>query len=469
MTKNKIIYAIITLALCVSLAMTLVSCNTGDVDGDTDATNTTVSTEAEVNTEQETESASDGESTTLVESESESATESGESTSDVESESDTAAAESESNTAGGETEGTTEERFDYFAVDISQYASIDKSKYESFTLSVNANYEISEKDVDAYIADLCYDYRQAVNGSAKVTNKPTENGDVAYIFYKGIMDGEEFEGGSNMDESSPYALTIGSGTFIAGFEEALIGVVPNETSPENMVAINLTFPDDYHATEYAGRDVTFYVYISWIVEYEIPEYNESFIRDTLKYESDSEDIVSAHRAAILSYLVAESESQLKALKESHIWNSLIESMTVTRYPEGELEAYYDYYYAEIEYYYAYYSYMGMSFESIDDFAVQFLGLSAGADWKAEITHYAEEATRQTMSYHIIAKNEGLVLTEDDVNREIDAYIDYYKNYYNKEYTREEIIQNIGEIALKESALCTKVLDLLIVRVTVVYE
>lgn len=447
MKKNKFIIAVI--AICVSLCATiaLASCNT---------------------TNDNTDSSTDADTSIVTDAESTSENGDGEQSSESVSEDQTT---EENNTDGSTdtTEGTTEARFDYFSESMKNYASIDKSSYESFEVSIGAEYEIDSEDVDAYIEKLCFNYKEAANGSTKVTNKPTKKGDVAYIFYKGVMNGEEFSGGSNMDDESPYGLTIGSGTFIPGFEEALIGVVPSETSPENMVAIDLTFPENYGATDLAGKEVTFYVYISWIVEYNIPEYNESFVRDKLKFESDREDIVAAHREYILNYLVAQSESSVKSLKESHIWNSLVDSMVVTKYPEGEIESYYDYYYTEVEYYYTYYTYMGMKFESIDDFAVQFLGLAEGADWKAEITKYAEDATKQTMVYHLVAELEGIELTEEDVNKEINAYIDYYKNYYGKEYTKEEILENMGEIAIKESALCTKVLDHLMTRVTVKYE
>lgn len=460
MTKNKIISAIIILALCVCVIMSLASCNTMN---DSDDENTTSSAQTTAN---DTEGEAN-ESTTADATD----TEDAESTSAEDASSEGTSAEDASDTESSDvtSEETTEERFDYFSADLSKYGYVDSKEYESFEVSVGPEFEVTEEAVNAYIEQLCYNYRQATNGSTKVTNKPTKVGDVAYIFYKGVMDGAEFSGGSNMDEASPYGLTIGSGTFIPGFEEALVGVIPNETSPENMVEINLTFPENYGAQDLAGKDATFYVYISWIVEYTIPEYNESFVRDTLKFESDSEDIVAAHKTYITNCLVAEAESQIQALKESHIWNSLVESMVVTKYPEGEVDAYYDYYYTEVEYYYAYYTYMGMSFASMDDFACQFLGLESGADWKAEITKYAEDATKQTMVYHIVAKNEGIEITQEDVNKEIDAYIDYYKNYYGKDYTREEVLENMGEIAIKESALCTKVLDYLIVRVNVIYE
>ena len=365
-------------------------------------------------------------------------------------------------------EETTEFRFNYFEANLNDYASIDPSVYESFTMVVGSEYEVNEEAISAYIESLCYEYRYELNGTTKVTNQPIQKGDIAYIFYKGVIDGEEFEGGSNMDATSPYALTIGSGAFIYGFEDALIGIVPNETSLENMIAINLTFPENYYE-ELAGKDVTFYVYISWIVEYEIPEFNESFVRDTLKYESESEDIVAAFLEDVRIYLEAQNASQIQAMRENHIWTTLIEGMSVTKYPEGEVESYYNYYYSEVEYYYEYYTYFGYKFESFDAFARQFLGLSADADWLAEITKYAEEATKQTMAYHIVAENEGIEITEDDVNAEIDAYIEYYKNYYGQTYTREQIIEGMGELSLRESALCTKVLGVLEERVTIIYE
>ena len=447
MKTNKLIISIIALLLSVCAALTFVACDTViDEEESTAASSTDVETNKSDDSETEAESSEETET---------------ESAADTTSE--------DSSETSSDTEVTTEARFDYFAESMKNYASIDSSAYEKFEVKIGAEYEIDNSDVDEYIENLCFTYKTAANGSTKVTNKPTKKGDVAYIFYKGVMDGEEFEGGSNMDDESPYGLTIGSGTFIPGFEEGLIGVVPSETSPENMVAINLTFPENYGAADLAGKDATFYVYISWIVEYNIPEYNESFVRDTLKFESDSDDIVAAHRDYIYNYLYAQAQASIKSVKESHIWNSLVDSMEVTKYPEGEIASYYDYYYTEVEYYYTYYTYIGMKFESIDDFAVQFMGLEEGADWKAEITKYAEEATKQTMVYHLIAELEGIQITDDDVNDEINAYIDYYKNYYGKEYTKEEILQNIGEIAIKESALCTKVLDHLMERVTVIYE
>ena len=480
--KNKLILTIIAVALAVCTCVSLVACNTNNEENTTDATaKTTEAVETEGASSKETaattvadtsaDTTADTESdTTVTDTEAESTTEEATET-ETESESVSEAESEETtleDTSDEETEETTEYRFDYFSESMKDYASIDPSVYESFSVSVGSEYEISDEVVSAYLEDLCYDYKYAVNGSTKVTNQPIQKGDVAYIFYRGIMDGEEFEGGSNMDDASPYALTIGSGQFIDGFEDALIGIIPNETSPENMVAINLTFPENYYEG-LSGRDVTFYVYVSWIVEYEIPEFNESFVRDTLKYETESEDIVAAYVADVIAYLTAQAESQLLSLKENHIWTTLIEGMTVTKYPEGEVEAYYDYYYTEVEYYYTYYTYMGMKFESLDDFARQFLGLASDADWLAEITKYAEDAAKQTMAYHIVAEDNGIELTKEDVNKEIDSFIDYYKDYYGKTYTREEILENMGEVTIKESALCTKVLEYLLDRITIIYE
>ena len=487
MKNVKIIIAVIALSIC--MCMTLVSCNT-DKNENTNE-NTTVTTESvtevttEVTTEVSTEADTTAEVTTVETTTDEETTVETTTAEETTVETTTAEETTVEETSVEETtveettveettveettvEETTEYRFNYFEANLDEYASIDPSVYEKFEMILDAGYKVDEEAISAYIEALCYDYRYELNGTTKVTNQPIQKGDIAYIFYKGVMDGKEFEGGSNMDATSPYALTIGSGAFIPGFEDALIGVVPNETSLENMIAINLTFPENYYE-ELAGKDVTFYVYISWIVEYEIPEFNESFVRDTLKYESESEDIVAAYLEDVRAYLEAQNESQIQAMRENHIWTTLIEGMTVTKYPEGEVESYYDYYYSEVEYYYEYYTYMGYKFESLDAFARQFLGLAADADWLAEITKYAENATKQTMAYHIVAQNEGIEITEDDVNAEIDAYIEYYKNYYGQTYTREQIIEGMGELSLRESALCTKVLGVLEERVIIIYE
>ena len=191
---------------------------------------------------------------------------------------------------------TAEPRFDYFAADASEYLSIDEAVYNEMVIELNDVYHIDDEDIDSRIDKLLVSNKTKLNDGAKVTGDPIKNGDSAFIFYKGVIDGEEFEGGSNMGDATPYELSIGSGTFIEGFEEGLIGVIPSNTSIEEPVELNLKFPENYGKEELNGKEVTFYVYVVWVVQYTTPEYDADFITDVLKFTTDEEDVVAAHKA-----------------------------------------------------------------------------------------------------------------------------------------------------------------------------
>ena len=124
---------------------------------------------------------------------------------------------------------TAEPRFDYFEADASEYISIDESVYNEMVIELNDVYHIDDEDIDSRIEKLLVANKTKLNDGAKVTGDPIKSGDSAFIFYKGVIDGKEFEGGSNMGDATPYELSIGSGTFIEGFEEGLIGVIPSNT------------------------------------------------------------------------------------------------------------------------------------------------------------------------------------------------------------------------------------------------
>lgn len=449
MKNIRIVIAILALCAC----LVLVACNF-DANKNEDTTNAQTSSTAQ--SAKTTEVDTFGEITVDT------------SSTETESGSETESASEEGSEDESTSEETTTPRFDYFSESMEGYLTLDKSAYESIDVKVSSDYLVTDEVIDTYIEGMLFNYREKANDGNKATTAPIKRGDSAFIFYKGVMNGEEFEGGSNMDDASPYELVIGSGNFIPGFEDALIGVIPANTSPENMVEINLTFPENYYE-ELAGKDVTFYVYVSWSVEYTIPEYTESFVRDKLKFESDEDDILAAHRKSVKANLEAQAQSAIENIKASTVWTKLIEAAKVIKYPEYEVEYYYDYYMGELEYYYQYYTYMGYKFESMDDFAIQFLSLEKGADWKAEITKYAKEDVVQTMIYYLISEQENMPLTDADYDAEITRLIEYYKESQKKEYTKEQIIEMLGEDTVKDSALYTKVQNYLLDRVNIIYE
>lgn len=124
---------------------------------------------------------------------------------------------------------------------------------------------VTEEEVNEEINYLRERYAELKDKTGKV-----EDGNIANINYEGFKEGTPFDGGKGEN----YDLTIGSHTFIPGFEEALIGMEVNEEKD-----IDLTFPENYHSEELKGQKVTFKVKVNSIKEKILPEFNEDFFKD----------------------------------------------------------------------------------------------------------------------------------------------------------------------------------------------
>ncbi len=118
------------------------------------------------------------------------------------------------------------EGFDFTKEKMKNYISLDRADYIGVEVEAEIYPEITEDDVDGYVE---YILTNSVEKTV-YTDKPIEEGDTVAIYFRGELDGVDFEGGSNYADPTPADLVIGSGTFIDGFEDGLIGVVPNETS-----------------------------------------------------------------------------------------------------------------------------------------------------------------------------------------------------------------------------------------------
>lgn len=374
------------------------------------------------------------------------------------------------NSTESSTEAETElPRFDYFSADMTELAQIDSEAYKDMNITVSSQYLIKDEDVEDYITYLRFQNKKVLNDGARFTEKEIAVGDTAYIYFRGEVDGVAFDGGSNMADENPYALSIGSGSFIEGFEEGLVGVVPNQTSESNMVKLDLKFPDVYQSnSDLAGKDVTFYVWVVYTVQYEVPEYDEKFITETLKYEAKTDDVITEHKAYLKQLLVDNSEADREAIIEDTIWKQIIAAAEIKEYPEEELDYYYSSIVDSMEYYMEYFAYMGYSFENLGDFVIQYLGLAEDADWEAELEKQSREVAAQNMLCHAIAQQENMGLTEEDFNKMVQSRIDYYKTQ-GATYTAEEIVKMEGEAYLKEYALYEKIYGYIRENCTVNYE
>ena len=363
----------------------------------------------------------------------------------------------------------TAKRFNYFNTDLTPYINVDSIGYGSISVSISKDYLVDDKAVDAYIQSLCASYATV---TGKITDREIVNGDTVYLYYEGVMDGVAFEGGSNMNDVNPTELVIGSGRFIPGFEEALIGIIPAETSRDKTVALNLTFPEDYHSTDLAGKSVVFNVYVAYIAEYSPAEYNEDFVKNKLGFATEEPDVLAAFEKYIYEYLEAMRDDMIR----NAIWEVLLNRVEIIKYPEGEYEYYYDSYIEQIDYNYnlyvqnkSYYSqYYGMNFDSKDEFAVYYFSLDEGEDWKVYLDEESKTCVKQNLIYHSVSQAEEMKITSAEYQAAIEYYVDFYSSNYGYTYTEEQIEANLGADHLKQYVIFEKVSDLLFANASVSY-
>ena len=368
-------------------------------------------------------------------------------------------------------------RYDYMEAEVAPDVEIDRADYVGITLTIPNSYKVEDDDVQSYIlSGIRFSYRTAVNGTAMVKDQALKLGDDAYIYYKGFVDGKEFEGGSNWDDQSAYKLGLGSGSFIPGFEDSLVGIVPNQTSKTNPAEITVTFPEDY-TEELAGKEAVFHVVIEYAVQYTLPEYNREFVEKTLKYEPKKDfyasdaALLAEFEEYVYNYLVSQNAQSLENAKIDALWNHLTEKATCKNLVADEVAYYFNAYKSEAEYYFDYYTSMNNAefkalYPDLGSFAVVYFGLEKGASWEAELTKMAELMVQRDMITHAIGELEGLeTVTEEEFKAQVKYWVDYYYGYM----TEAEVVQNMGEVFLKEAAFAEKLDNWLMEQVTFTYE
>ena len=164
-----------------------------------------------------------------------------------------------------------------------------------------ADVTVTEEDIAAEINKE----REKNSRTVEVTDRAVKDGDIATIDFEGFVDGVAFEGGKDSD----YPLTIGSHTFIPGFEEELVGAeIGKETD------VNVTFPEDYQAEELAGKQAVFKCTVKKLQEKQLPELDDDFVGEI----SEESDTVEEYRDEIRKKLASRKEESAKAAKEEAV-------------------------------------------------------------------------------------------------------------------------------------------------------
>ena len=177
---------------------------------------------------------------------------------------------------------------------------------------------------DAAVDDALETKRQQQAELVLKEDKPAEKGDTVVIDYKGSVDGEEFDGGS----AENYSLELGSGSFIPGFEDQLIGHNADED-----VDVNVTFPEDYHAKNLAGKDALFKVKIHEIKEKQLPELDDDFAKDV----DEDVDTLAELKEKTKKQLQEEKDNQAKAAIEDAAINKAVANAEIQDIPQAMLD------------------------------------------------------------------------------------------------------------------------------------
>lgn len=262
---------------------------------------------------------------------------------------------------------------------------------------------VSEEDVEARLNEM-------VNRNARLTSvedKALENGDTAVIDFEGFENGVAFEGGKGEN----YNLVIGSNTFIPGFEDQLVGKKAGEE-----VEVNVTFPEEYHAENLAGKPVVFKVKVNEVKVKELPELNDEFAADTTEFNTLAE---------LRADVTAKAEEESKEAAKNELRNRVIEKVvanTEVEVPEAMVKHEIDNQLMELNYQL---QYQGFGME-------QFLQMTGKTmdEFKAEFTaSRREEALRNvktSLVIEAIAKAENVEVSEEEVNSEVQKMADAYK-------------------------------------------
>ena len=167
--------------------------------------------------------------------------------------------------------------------------------------------EVTEEEVNAELDRV----RNQNARTITVEDRAVQDGDMTVIDFEGFIDGVAFEGGKGED----YSLTIGSGAFIPGFEEQLIGA---EIGKE--LEVNVTFPEEYHAEALKGKPATFKVTVKSVKVKELPEADDDFAQDVSDF-----DTLDAYKADIKAKLTEKKEKEAAERKEEAVIGKIIEN------------------------------------------------------------------------------------------------------------------------------------------------
>ena len=283
---------------------------------------------------------------------------------------------------------------------------------------------VTDEDVQNEIDNALANYPVEVDQAAK-------EGDTVNIDYVGKIDGEEFDGGSDQGAD----LKLGSGKFIDGFEDGLIGARKGETR-----TLNLTFPEDY-TQDLAGKAVEFTVTVNAVKE-PLSEPTDQWVADNI----EGYDNIADYKAGIRSEQEESNEQTAENQVRYAAWTQVIDNCTINEYPETLVEVGKKLYKQQVE---TYAKYAGMDLDAY----IESSGLTQ-EEYQSNMEEYGKNVAAQALVCQAICNKEGFAIGDDDYQKALQDMLTEYG------CTEEELIQTYGQDNVEQSIMLNRVSNLI---------
>lgn len=284
-------------------------------------------------------------------------------------------------------------------------------------------HNVSDEEVDAEISVI-----QSRNSrEISITDRPAEVGDTVFIDFEGFCDGIAFEGGKGEDRP----LTLGSNTFIPGFEDQVAG-----HNPGDEFEVNVTFPEDYHAEELAGKPAVFKCKLRSITKTELPALDDEFAKDVSEFDTFAE-----YRDDVKAKIQKRHETEADRGVDNALSDALVGKL-VADIPEPMFEAEVD---SSVRDYENHLRMQGLGLDLYLQYTQQKLG-----DLREKLRPGAEEQVKLRLALEKIAELEGIAATEDEINAEYERLEKLYNTEAEKirEMVSAEVVKK--DLALKKA-------------------
>lgn len=285
--------------------------------------------------------------------------------------------------------------------------------------------KVTDADIDDEIRRL----RERNARTVTVEDRPAENGDITHIDFEGFVDGTAFEGGKGEN----YSLTLGSNSFIPGFEDQIVG---HNTGDE--FDVNVKFPEDYHAEELKGKDSVFKVKLNKIEKRELPELDDEFAKDASEFDTLAE---------LREDLGKKIQNRYDTAADNEVEGKLIDGVIAGL--EAEIpEVMYEHQVDNMVQDFAY----RMSSQGINlDMYLQYTGMDMDG-FRANFREQAERQVKTRLALEGIVKAENIQLTDEELEEE------YKKAAENYKIDAEELKKYVPEADMRADAEVSKAIQ-----------